>query len=931
MSAALLLSLLASAATPAHSPDLVSSCLAALRREPKALSPYECLFNAGLNGQARDVRSLFERMVRLHPEDPRPALFLALFREFAGESVPLSDYRQAVAAFRREQEPLGLAYALTLLVANQCFGHRQCDASAEAALAEAEGLAEASSNNHLRRLVQLQWLRVAFHDDDRAKAERAEARLEATPDNEDPDWLKQGAFELRARLDFELNNLEREYDISSEMLNESAPGTMLHAIALGGLGEAAAHLAIRDRANRSEAEALLRRALKEQDGLKLSYTIIGNGTLRTTENLALLLGPTEESIGLLEHDLAVYEEERGWLGLDLAFRTEWMLAQYLVDSRPTVWTRALALADRTIDRASKKQFLWEHAHGLLVRGYLLWKTGRREDAKADVASSLRELETLRSKQEDFDVRIRYEDTLAYVYELVAGLTLDPRFGKISAEDVESAFSITERMRARALLEDLLARNRAKAPWQGQEAFLQNRIRTSHEVLMDAHSPVAVRPTAVAELRRSEEQLVSLRVTEAGAARNAPHFPSLKQVQEALAPREALVSFQVWSPDAMREAPFVDGRSWATVVTRSAVRVVPIPNANQLETRVKFFQQLLKHRDDSDGAGSALLYNALMDPVVRSLEPEVEDLVLIPDGPLNRLPFDALRMSPSGKFLAQRFRLTLVPSAAIWLSLRTRPRAPAGLALVLAQSEYDGVTTLDRSAFGQPLADLANAKAEGLRAVRSFPAGSVLISGASASKSALLRMDLHRFALLHFATHSLIDPLAPENSAIVLASAGADNGLLRVEDISKLSLEGKTVVLASCSTLAGVLRRTEGLMSLSRPFLGAGAQAVVGTLEAVRDAESSEFFDEFYSALSQGNSVGDALASAKRARIRQGAPPAAWAAFVLLGNGAAAPRASDSSRGVVVAGLVCGVLALAAVVLRLRSRWTRFRRPRADRG
>src|SRR5208283_3169781 len=181
------------------------------------------------------------------------------------------------------------------------------------------------------------------------------------------------------------------------------------------------------------------------------------------------------------------------------------------------------------------------------------------------------------------------------------------------------------------------------------------------------------------------------------------------------------------------------------------------------------------------------------------------------------------------------------------------------------------------------------------------------------------------------THSIIDPVAPERSAIVLASgSGSDDGLLRVDDISKLGLAGKTVLLASCSTSEGLIRDSEGLMSLSRPFLAAGAQAVVGTLQRVRDAESSQFFDEFYSALERGSSLADSLCAAKRARIRAGAPPAAWSGFVLLGDGEAAPRAADPSHSRTVAELVCAAGVMVALGFRLRWVQTRPRRgPAAD--
>ena len=549
------LMLLVTGAQP--SPDRIAPCLAALQRAPKALGPYQCLIAAAAQGQPRAVMHLLKRMVRLHPDDPRPRLYLALLRDFGGESVAETEFAMAVEGFRREGEPFGRVYSLTSLVGSRCFAHLSCDAAAEGLLTEAERVAEGSDSNHLRRLVQLFWLRVSLLTDDVARAERAASRLDAIA-ADDPPWLSGQVFEARARLAYQTKNFEREAAIYSELLKQSASGTEGHAIALGGLGEAMAHLALRGREDRAAAEEVLRRVLEEERRLDLHMTVGGNGTLRTTEVLALLLGPTEESTRLLEQNLALYTQRAGWSG-QRAFSTEWILARNLIDSRPARAAEALDLADHSIQRASDARQVWEHAHAVLVRAYVLFKSGRRDEARLAAEAALHELEELRSKQEDIEVRIRYEDTLAFAYELVAGLTLDRRLGE---GDIDYAFSVTERMRARALLEDVLARNRAKRLSRRDETPLRARILSSQELLVDPLSAPSARAAAVVELRAAESQLVDLRTSGVGLSKQEGVFPALKAIQAELSVREALVSFQEWSPDARTDAPFVDGRSWA---------------------------------------------------------------------------------------------------------------------------------------------------------------------------------------------------------------------------------------------------------------------------------------------------------------------------------------------------------------------------------
>jgi hypothetical protein len=93
------------------------------------------------------------------------------------------------------------------------------------------------------------------------------------------------------------------------------------------------------------------------------------------------------------------------------------------------------------------------------------------------------------------------------------------------------------------------------------------------------------------------------------------------------------------------------------------------------------------------------------------------------------------------------------------------------------------------------------------------------------------------------------------------------------------------------------------------------------LAPVRDQESAALFDAFYHRMRGGMSVRQALREAKRERLRAGAPPAAWATAVALGNDEATPRAVEPTRDwpLVSAGLGLSLLIGSAVFARLRKR------------
>jgi len=82
---------------------------------------------------------------------------------------------------------------------------------------------------------------------------------------------------------------------------------------------------------------------------------------------------------------------------------------------------------------------------------------------------------------------------------------------------------------------------------------------------------------------------------------------------------------------------------------------------------------------------------------------------------------------------------------------------------------------------------------------------------------------------------------------------------------------------------------------------------------LRDQEAARLVDEVAVRLGRGASIGAALAAARRAAIRDGAPPAAWSGLVVLGDGDFVPLPGGREPQTHPAGLVAAiaVLALAA--------------------
>ena len=153
-------------------------------------------------------------------------------------------------------------------------------------------------------------------------------------------------------------------------------------------------------------------------------------------------------------------------------------------------------------------------------------------------------------------------------------------------------------------------------------------------------------------------------------------------------------------------------------------------------------------------------------------------------------------------------------------------------------------------------------------------------------------------MIHLAAHALVNDEHPERSAVLFATqtdSEADDGRLEFGEVVELDLDGQLVLLSACRSASGPLIGGEGLMGLSSAFFQAGARVVVAGLWRVRDRETASLIDRFGRHLATGNSVATSMALAKRDLIRRGAPPAAWAGMVVLGDGDLNPFAGHPGR------------------------------------
>ncbi len=282
-----------------------------------------------------------------------------------------------------------------------------------------------------------------------------------------------------------------------------------------------------------------------------------------------------------------------------------------------------------------------------------------------------------------------------------------------------------------------------------------------------------------------------------------------------------------------------------------------------------------------------LYGQIWQPIESSLKTRV---VIVPDGVLNYLPFEALltkmpeniERPNTFAYLLYDYQFSYAYSAALLKKMKNYVREGSGKILAFAPSfpENKELTTNDlalRSSFG-PLKH------------NDYEVGEIMreVSGKSFYKKRASWERFRRLAplyqFIHLSTHGKANDQRGTQSMLAFRS-GSDIDTCHVFQLYDLKLQAEMVVLSACETGIGELQHGEGIIGLSRGFIVAGAASLITTLWSVNDRPSADLMVNFYRFLKKGLPKDAALQAAKKELIENSdfAHPFYWAGFIANGN------------------------------------------------
>lgn len=457
---------------------------------------------------------------------------------------------------------------------------------------------------------------------------------------------------------------------------------------------------------------------------------------------------------------------------------------------------------------------------------------------------------------------------------------------VGLKDFGKAFQVLESAKARGLAELLGGSSNmpyVSAPWDPQPAhqvaMLQRKLSTEQDP--SQRSRLLDR---LWELEQRSFRLSTLYEPSHAISLSSP--VSVHHLQSQLRKDELIIEY-VLGP----------ARSYALAISRYHTAHYELRSRREIETAVESHSASAHGKGDGRSEGKSL-YQLLLQPV--PVLEQYKRLVIIPDGKLNLVAFEAL-LDSKERYVVETHTVSYAPSATVYGLLS---KAEAHRTDQLAMLGVGGARYVPRGFEDSPLqvrgSGLFNPSApphwtaipQSLAEVNDVAASQIgktmVLTGDNATEAELKRFSLSSFRVLHLALHSTIDEEFPDRSALVLTSRKNDqeDGLLQAREILSLDLDSELVTLSACDAGAGTLEGIAGMDSLVQSFLMAGSRSVVASIWPADDVFTAALMRRFYANLRHGFDKAESLTLAKRELLRingPNTPPFYWAGFRLVGD------------------------------------------------
>ena len=287
---------------------------------------------------------------------------------------------------------------------------------------------------------------------------------------------------------------------------------------------------------------------------------------------------------------------------------------------------------------------------------------------------------------------------------------------------------------------------------------------------------------------------------------------------------------------------------------------------------------------------------------------IEDIFEVKFHPLPTdigLPFNLLKLNKKNSLpIGLNWGIEIVPSLVV-LKSTSDERVYKGTYLGVgdpqfkssknAETEMASFFTVRSAAMASDLLDLSqlpDTRDEIINSSMSFETDSTQVFlGEDATELNLRLNSPQDYKFLHFATHGLVsgefEGLRSPGLALSVNPSkinALNDGYFDLFEISELDFQTEVVVLSACRTVSDLGNPNAGFSGLASAFLNAGVRGVLGTQWEIESVSASKIISDFFSVLSEQNSLDASLALKQvmnNAVINGYSHPYYWSPFVYV--------------------------------------------------
>lgn len=344
---------------------------------------------------------------------------------------------------------------------------------------------------------------------------------------------------------------------------------------------------------------------------------------------------------------------------------------------------------------------------------------------------------------------------------------------------------------------------------------------------------------------------------------------------------SLDSLQKKLPDScafieyIQSPPFKKLQSFGLVVTKKTYTVLKLASKEVTDSlQLKLFEAMRAGNSSAYDYASNKLYQLLLLPFLKSLEPNLKRIIICPSGSLSKIPFEALTVSQSKSqkrdfsnlnYLLHTYTTSYALNAGITFNT-VFTKNTKGLAVFVPESDSMPELLFSRKQAGE---------------LQKKYKGEFFFEENASLSNFLLKAPGK--SVLQISTHSVSNEVDGKDGYLLFQDKVLNLGVLYG---SKLPLD--LCIISACQTGTGKLEYAEGSKSFAREFSYAGAKGTISTLWSVDDKSTATVLSSFYSCLNESNPPESALRLSKILFLNSTsnselANPFYWAGLVYSGN------------------------------------------------